>query len=685
MPPRDLKTFAALAIAAFMAAAGDGASPYSPHVISNKGAAPIAGRIVSDDSAAEIVINTFNSRNVTMTLGVEKIAKTKSLKIDKNKNPLLECVELARKERKLGVEVRVERAKILKDAGLKELAKEECVLAAVLAASFEPGGNAELAKIVGEAEWNKLQKSDPRLNATLRSKLDRYFTIEKFADRKKLHEQLAKEFNYTKSFLYLERAARSREQKKGRHDNRAVTMRSKDVKGVYTIFVPSKYDSLTITPLVVALHGGGAGGKDGSAVVGSGPDAMNFYQSQAERHGFIVVCPTAAAAPWPSQANDPLLMAILEEVSLLYNIDENRIYLTGHSMGGFGTWYFGPKYAHLWAAIAPMSGGGSRDLPRLKEMGMGIYLYHGADDDVVKVNDSRRAGEAMRKDGMDFVYTELPKSGHGCPPEIIEECFDFFEAHRLHATPDRSAKGKFEITKTALSSFDRKVNDAEIEYFGDPSKPEAKDTVATCIVDIKKGGGAAEAALKVLIELNDPAAAKPLNTIAANPKETKDARWIAIRGLEHFKNADSVSVLIKILKEEEPNLTIAAADALGAMGDAKAVAPLREALKFCERFLKSKITGPSRIDYVDYDKACNLAGSVVRALGALGGAPAAAEIVKFPGEGLIYASYQIDAEPRAGQNPEKPRKKLAAIVKKTLEQLNQSVTLPFLEKLKSLS
>ena len=71
----------------------------------------------------------------------------------------------------------------------------------------------------------------------------------------------------------------------------------------------------------------------------------------------IIVCPTAIAAPWAAPANEPFLLACLEEVMLLYNVDENRVYLTGHSMGGFGAWSFGPKHNELFAVVAPMSGG----------------------------------------------------------------------------------------------------------------------------------------------------------------------------------------------------------------------------------------------------------------------------------------------------------------------------------------
>src|SRR5262249_3748235 len=149
------------------------------------------------------------------------------------------------------------------------------------------------------------------------------------------------------------------------------------------------------------------------------------------QHGYIVVCPTAIAAPWSDARNDGFLLAIVEEITLLFHVDRNRIYLTGHSMGGYGAWYYGQKYAHLWAAIAPMAGAGGDDLQRLRNTLTGVYLYHGANDEVVGVEADREAAEHMRTEGMDFVYAELPDSGHGLPDEVLQEMWQFFDLRRL--------------------------------------------------------------------------------------------------------------------------------------------------------------------------------------------------------------------------------------------------------------
>ena len=110
---------------------------------------------------------------------------------------------------------------------------------------------------------------------------------------------------------------------------------------------------------MIGLHGGGRGGKDGKAVVGSGPSAMNFYQRGAERLGVDRRVPDRDRGAVERRSRTTAsCWRCSRRSQLLFNVDTNRIYLTGHSMGGFGTWHFGPQYAHLWAAISPMAGGG---------------------------------------------------------------------------------------------------------------------------------------------------------------------------------------------------------------------------------------------------------------------------------------------------------------------------------------
>lgn len=135
----------------------------------------------------------------------------------------------------------------------------------------------------------------------------------------------------------------------------------------YELFVPSKYDRSTPTPLVVALH-----------CLGSDAQHMIRYEGlteQAEARGFIVVAPmgynsrgwygsrgAGRASERGDAASDPANLGELSETDVMnvlglvrkeFNIDAKRIFLMGHSMGGGGTWYLGTKHPELWAALAP--------------------------------------------------------------------------------------------------------------------------------------------------------------------------------------------------------------------------------------------------------------------------------------------------------------------------------------------
>ena len=118
-----------------------------------------------------------------------------------------------------------------------------------------------------------------------------------------------------------------------------------------------------------------------------------------------------------------------------FNVDEDRIYLMGHSMGGGGTMYLGPKHAEIWAAIAPIAGGGGRpeqaaNLQRLKDNGVALMIVHGEADDVVPVQGSRDLAAEAEAMGLASDYVELPGVGHGPVINLAQEyIFDWFDTH----------------------------------------------------------------------------------------------------------------------------------------------------------------------------------------------------------------------------------------------------------------
>lgn len=380
-----------------------------------------------------------------------------------------------------------------------------------------------------DAQGKKALAVDPRSNAALREQLTAWLAATEPSAREAIVAKL-QQLGCDLPLHWLERARRSAQQPKGRTDDRLLTFRGNEHKGVYTLFVPKDYDPLRPTQLVVALHGGGAGGKDGKAVVGSGRSAMNFYEADAARAGAIVVCPTALAAPWSDPRNEGFLLAVVEEITILFHVDRHRIYLTGHSMGGYGCWHYGQKLAHLWAAIAPMAGDGGDELQRLQNTLTGVYLYHGADDEVVGVGGDRAAAERMRADAMDFVYAEIPDSGHGLPPEVAQEMWQFFALRRLAVAPGRGTKGRFAVTEEPASSFLDKPGKEEIAWFGPLGKEASGETadVATLLKNLELGGGLARAASEQLTKVREPGVAGKVAAVLGNAAMSADLSLIHI-------------------------------------------------------------------------------------------------------------------------------------------------------------
>lgn len=209
----------------------------------------------------------------------------------------------------------------------------------------------------------------------------------------------------------------------------------------YVVYVPPDYDPARRWPLIVFLHGAGDRGRDGKAPTknGIGP----AIRRHPERFPALVLFPQCPKDVFWNAVLD----ALEEELALTrreYCVEDQRIYLTGISMGGFGTWLWGAMEAGTFAALVPVCGGGS-DIPARAKLGMRgpspfgsfaerverwvdmpIWAFHGADDKVVPPAQSSRTVALIKKAGGTRVkYTEFPDTGHGCwdkvygDPEVI--------------------------------------------------------------------------------------------------------------------------------------------------------------------------------------------------------------------------------------------------------------------------
>lgn len=186
------------------------------------------------------------------------------------------------------------------------------------------------------------------------------------------------------------------------------------------VYTPKELKQQKQWPLIIFLHGSGERGHDLMKLkVHSIPKIID----SKDDFPFIVVSPQCPDGErWDAEA----LNAMLDDVITKLPIDTNRIYLTGLSMGGYGTWKFAAAYPQRFAAIAPVCGGGTlEDTWRLKEMP--VWAFHGAKDDVVFPIESERMVESLKRQGNTEVkFTLYPDANHNAwdatysNPELYE-------------------------------------------------------------------------------------------------------------------------------------------------------------------------------------------------------------------------------------------------------------------------
>jgi predicted peptidase len=207
----------------------------------------------------------------------------------------------------------------------------------------------------------------------------------------------------------------------------------------YVVFVPKGYKPGKPTPTILFLHGAGESGTDGKkqVAVGLGP----AVKKRAETFPFLVVFPQATRpgreirVNWHAdQPNGKRALAILAAVEKEFAVDPARTYLSGLSMGGYGTWNLAAAHPKKWAAIAPVCGGGNpADAPKIKHLP--CWCFHGDEDRVVPPEESRRMIDALKKAGAEPLYDEYAGVGHNSWDKAYDTAglYDWFLKHRLDA------------------------------------------------------------------------------------------------------------------------------------------------------------------------------------------------------------------------------------------------------------
>jgi predicted peptidase len=206
----------------------------------------------------------------------------------------------------------------------------------------------------------------------------------------------------------------------------------KTLKGNYLLHIPEQYlTSQKDWPLILFLHGAGERGNDIKKVEKHGPPKL--IAKGKKEFPFIVVSPQCPEETWWSaELQIDFLNALLDDLVSRYRIDKQRIYVTGLSLGGFGTWSLAAAYPDRFAAIAPICGDGNPvDAESIAHLP--IWVFHGAKDKVVPIEKSEEMVAALKKAGSDVKFTVYPDAGHNSWTATYEnpELYEWFLEHTL--------------------------------------------------------------------------------------------------------------------------------------------------------------------------------------------------------------------------------------------------------------
>ena len=198
---------------------------------------------------------------------------------------------------------------------------------------------------------------------------------------------------------------------------------------LYELMKPENYDATRKYPLVLYLHGAGERGSDNKKqlvwLTEQGNNQLVSDQMITQHPCFIVApqCPEKGrweASPWDAvkstMAEKPteqmqLVLELMDTLPKEFSLDSSRLYVTGMSMGGYGTWDIISRRPEMFAAAMPVCGGGDEaKAPLLAKLP--IWAFHGEQDPAVKVIRSRHMIEALKKAGGTPKYTEYAGQGH---------------------------------------------------------------------------------------------------------------------------------------------------------------------------------------------------------------------------------------------------------------------------------
>lgn len=181
----------------------------------------------------------------------------------------------------------------------------------------------------------------------------------------------------------------------------------------YLVILPENYDPAKKLPLLLFLHGAGERGDDLQVVKKHGP----FKELQKGELQAILVAPQCPAGEgW----NAEVLSGLLDEVEKEYAVDKSRIYVTGLSMGGYGSWAVASFSPDRFAAVAPICGGGNPEDAK-KLVNVPLWAFHGDQDTAVTLAKGQAMIDSLKEAGGNPKFTVYEGVGHDSWTQTYED------------------------------------------------------------------------------------------------------------------------------------------------------------------------------------------------------------------------------------------------------------------------
>ncbi|MBI4945740.1 MAG: hypothetical protein HY840_04990 [Bacteroidetes bacterium] len=215
----------------------------------------------------------------------------------------------------------------------------------------------------------------------------------------------------------------------------------KDKEYAYTGIVPANYNADKQYSLIIHLHGMG---RTGDKYI----DTWQKVFEETKADNYILICPTYPESNWSSKTGERIALTLMKKIKTIYNINDTRIFLTGMSRGGGGTYNISKFHTDLFAGIAPISGATDFENKALlleNFVPVPVYIIHGSKDNFVPVEYARNVYKKLQDLKCDVTYIEHDKvyekmpsiGGHFYPTELLSDLVKWFDTKKRKGLPTK--------------------------------------------------------------------------------------------------------------------------------------------------------------------------------------------------------------------------------------------------------